>query len=134
MKGITITAKLHATQFSYHHECDLLRFSKTRQLWSLKAAFTIAFFAALNHNYYNKERTLKNRKPLEIQQLRIITFWTCSSKLLFPKRSTKMIDGSEERKRQLALDFIIRVFLKGAVKYESGQCKTDCKMQTAQWE
>ena len=43
-----------------------------------------------------------------------------------------MIDGSEERKRQLALDFIIRVFLKGAVKYESGQCKTDCKMQTAQ--
>ena len=35
-----------------------------------------------------------------------------------------MIDGSEERKRQLALDFIIRVFLKGAVKYESGQCKT----------
>ena len=99
-----ITAKLHATQFSYHHECDLLCFSKTRELWSKKAAFTIAFFAALNHNYDNKERTLKNRKRLEIQQSQTMTFWTCYSKLLFPKRSTKMIDGSEERKRQLAFE------------------------------
>ena len=31
-------------------------------------------------------------------------FWTRLSKFLFPKRSAKMIDGSEERKRQLAFE------------------------------
>ena len=33
-----------------------------------------------------------------------MTFWTRWGKLLFPKRSAKMIDGSEERKRQLAFE------------------------------
>ena len=33
-----------------------------------------------------------------------MTFWTHWSKLLFPKRSAKIIDGSEKRKRQLAFD------------------------------
>ena len=39
--------------------CRLLRFSKTHNLWSLKAAFTITFFAAVNHHYDHKQRTLK---------------------------------------------------------------------------
>ena len=99
------------SQFSYHHKCDLLRFSKTRELWNLKAAFTTAVFAALNHNYDNRERTLKNRKRLEIQQSQTITFWTCWSKLLLPKRSIKMIDGSQERKRQVGFELHnLRVF------------------------
>ena len=38
----------------------LLCFSKTRELWNLKAAFTIAFFAAVNHSFYHKQRTLKH--------------------------------------------------------------------------
>ena len=33
----------------------LLRFSQTRKLLSSKAAFTIVFFAAVNHNYDHKQ-------------------------------------------------------------------------------
>ena len=33
-----------------------------------------------------------------------MTFWTSYSKVLFPKRSTKKIDGSEKYKRQLAFE------------------------------
>ena len=32
-----------------------------RKLWSLRVAFTIAFFTAVNHNYDHKQRTLKHR-------------------------------------------------------------------------
>ena len=42
----------------------LLCFSKTCELWSSKAAFTIAFFAAVNHNIYfydSKQQTSKYR-------------------------------------------------------------------------
>ena len=39
----------------------LLRFSQACELLSSKAAFTIAFFAAVNHNYDHKQRTLKHR-------------------------------------------------------------------------
>ena len=39
----------------------LLRFSQTGELLSSKAALTIAFFAAANHNYDPKQRTLKHR-------------------------------------------------------------------------
>ena len=38
----------------------LLCFQK-HKLWSLKAAFTIAFFTAINHNYDHKQQTLKQR-------------------------------------------------------------------------
>ena len=37
----------------------LLHFSKTQELWSLKAAFTIAFFAAVNYDH--TQRTLKKK-------------------------------------------------------------------------
>ena len=30
----------------------LLRFSKTHELWSSKATFTVAFFTAVNHNFF----------------------------------------------------------------------------------
>ena len=39
----------------------LLRFSQTCELLRSKAAFTIAFFAAVNHNDDHKQRTLKHR-------------------------------------------------------------------------
>ena len=35
----------------------LLRFSQTCELYSSKAAFTIAFFAAVNYNYDHKQQT-----------------------------------------------------------------------------
>ena len=34
-----------------------------------------------------------------------MTFRTHLSKVLFPKRSAKMTDGSDKRKRQLAFEF-----------------------------
>ena len=42
-----------------------------------------------------------------------MTFWTHLSKVLFPERSSKMIDSSEKRKHQLAFELqISRVFEK----------------------
>ena len=92
----------------------LLRFSKTQEQWKSKAAFTIAFFTTVNHNYNHKQWTLKHwntkqRSKFTNHQSQTMTFWTCWGKFLFPERSSKMIYGSEKRKRQR------RVFLKSAV-------------------
>ena len=45
-------------------------------------------------------------KRIEIRQSQIttMTFWTRWSDLLFPKRITKMIDGSKKHKHQLAFE------------------------------
>ena len=40
----------------------LLRFSLTRQHWSLEVNFPIAFFAAFNQNYRHKQWTIKHTK------------------------------------------------------------------------
>ena len=110
----------------------LLRFSQTCELSSSKAAFTIAFFAAANHNYDHKQRTLKRRNTQNgskstNHQSQSMTFWTRISKVLFPKRSAKMIDCSENANTNWLLNFRIRVFLKSAentkemqVLYEPG--------------
>ena len=84
----------------------LLRFSKTHELWSSKATFTIAFFTAVNHNYDHKQRTLKHRNTQNgskstNHKSQTMTFWTRWSKFLFPKSSSKMIDGCKKRIRQL---------------------------------
>ena len=42
-------------------------FTNTRTLWSSKAAFRIAFFAVVNHNYVHKQRTLKAHKSYAYQ-------------------------------------------------------------------
>ena len=47
-----------------------------------------------------------------------MAFWTRLSKVLFPKKSPKMIDGSEKHKQLLAFDFRVRMFLKNAVSCE----------------
>jgi len=41
--------------------CTLLRFSQTCELLRSKAAFTTTFFAAVNHSYDHKQRTLKHK-------------------------------------------------------------------------
>ena len=46
--------------------------------------------------------TQKHTKRIEIHQLQITNLHLL--KLLFPKRSVKMIDGSEKRKRQLVFE------------------------------
>ena len=92
----------HLVMFCY----PLLRFSKTHELWSSKATFTIAFFTAVNHNYDHKQRTLKRRNTQNgskstNHKSQTMTFWTRWSKFLFPKSSAKMIDGCKKRIRQL---------------------------------
>ena len=52
----------------------------------------------------NEPWNTESTKRIEIRQSQTMTFWTRWSKLLFPKRCAKMIDGSEKRKRQLAFE------------------------------
>ena len=86
---------------------NLLCISQTHELLSSKATFTILFFAAVNHNYDPKQWTLKHRntqngsKPTN-HRSQTMTFFTHLSKVLFPKKSNKMIDGREKSKCQLA--------------------------------
>ena len=56
-----------------------------------------------------KQRTLKHRNTQNGSKCtnnrsQTTIFWPLVSKFLFPKRSTKTIDGSEDRKRQLAFE------------------------------
>ena len=88
---------------------NLLPFSQTCELLSSKAAFTIVFFSAVNHNYDHEQQTLKHRNTQNgskstNHKSQTLTFWTCQSKVLFSKRSAKMIDGSEKRNCQLAFE------------------------------
>ena len=99
--------KISSSQYMQY----LLHFSKTQKQWKSKAAFTIAFFATVNPNYSHKKRALEHTTQIKIHQSPItnhqsqtMTFWTCWSKFLFPERSSKMIDGSEKRKRQLVFE------------------------------
>ena len=59
----------------------LLRFWQTCELLRLKDAFIIAFFAAVNHNYDHKKRTLKHRNTQNgskstNHKSQTMTFWT----------------------------------------------------------
>ena len=50
--------------------------------------------------------TQKHKKPIEIDQSQITNLDLLNplKQVLFPKRSVKMIDGSEKRKRQLVFE------------------------------
>ena len=69
--------------------------------WTLnfKSQFTIfiASFLCCQSEEMNHE-TQKLTKRIKIHQSQTMTFWTFWSKLLFPKRSAKMIDSSKECK------------------------------------
>ena len=97
-KGLTDSDRLH-WDFT-------VLFTNMRTL-KFKATFTIAFFAAVNHNYDHKQRTLKQKhtKRIEIHQSQIttMTFWTREVKLSF-LRPVKMIDSSEKRNRRFACE------------------------------
>ena len=62
-----------------------------------------------NHNYDHKQWTLKHRNTQHglkstNHRSQTLTFWTRLSKALFPKRSVKIIDGSEKCKCQLVFE------------------------------
>ena len=79
--------------------CHLLYFSK--KVEKLRAKRPKAWKHA--NSEVQKQRTLKhrvrntkNRSKYTNHKSQTMTFWTCWSKLLFPKRSAKMIDGRTE--------------------------------------
>ena len=93
---------------------NLLRFSKTWEHWISNAA--VFFFAVVNHNYDHEHQTLKHRNTQNWSKStnhksQTMTFWTRWSKRLCPKKSAKMIDGSEKRERQLALELLQRLLV-----------------------
>jgi len=72
-----------------------------------------SFFAVVNHNYDHEHQTLKHRNTQNgskstNHKSQTMTFLTRRSKRLCPMKSAKMIDGSEKRKRQLALELLQR--------------------------
>ena len=101
--------------FSY---ISLLRFSKTRKLWSSNAAFTIAFYTAVNHNYEHKQLTLKqwntqNGSNSANHKSQTMTFWTRWSFLRGPLR---WLTAAKNANVSWLLNFRICVFLKRLVK------------------
>ena len=81
-----ITGRIARVQFNFTLERKvktgaLLRFSQTCELSSSKAAFTIAFFATVNHSYDHRQRTLKNTNTQNgskstNHKSQTMTFWT----------------------------------------------------------
>ena len=108
---IDISKYLKLENFVYY--CSLLCFSITPKPWNLKASWhlhltplsiVITITQAMNLET-QIHKTDWNPQPM--------TFWPCSSQRPFPKRSTKMIDSSEE------LNFRFCVFLKSRVNWPS---------------
>ena len=109
----------HLVMFCY----PLLRFSKTHELWSSKATFTIAFFTAVNHNYDHKQRTLKRRNTQNgskstNHKSQTMTFSTRWSKFLFPKSSAKMIGWLQKTYTSVAFWTSEFEFLKSVVSLD----------------
>ena len=69
----------------------------------LRFSLPSIIFTITSNEPWNTESHTTDRNP-PITNHKTVTFWTRWSKLLFPKRSAKMIDGSEKRKRQLAFE------------------------------
>ena len=57
-----------------------------------------------------------------------MTFWTRLIKVLFPKKTARMIDGREKRKRQLAFELQnLRIFEKRSLDpYTYSYCNVRC--------
>ena len=78
-------------------------------------------FVAINLNYDHKQQTLKHRNAQNVSKStnhrsQTMTFWTHLSKVLFPKKSSKMVDGRVKRKHQLTFELqSFLVFLRSAV-------------------
>ena len=114
----------HATErySRLHNHSTLLCFSQTRETLKLKKLPSqYALFDAINHNYNHKQQTLKHRNAQNLSKStdhrsQTMSFWTHLSKVLFPKKSSKMVDGRVKRKHQLTFELqSFLVFLRRAV-------------------
>ena len=83
----------------------------------VKASFTTAFFAAVNHNYDHKQRTLKHRNTQNgskstNHKSQPMTFWTCC----FLRGPLRWLTAAKNVIVSWLLNFRIRVFVNSAVK------------------
>ena len=99
-------------------------FTNMRTL-KLKATFTIAFFAAVNHNYDQKQRTLKHRNSQNglkstSQKSQSMTFWTrFKVKFCFLRGPLKWFATAKIAIISWLLNFRICMFVKSAVRGKS---------------
>ena len=79
------------------------------------------FFAAVNHNNYDhKQRTLKHRNTQNgsksaNHKSENMNFWTCKSKVLFPRGPLRWLMAAKNAIVSWLLNFRIRLFVKRAV-------------------
>ena len=99
----------------------LLRFSKTPKLWSSKAAFTIMFFATINHNYDHKQPTLKRKNTHIRPKKRPITnhkpspFEPAEISFCFLRGPLRWLTAAKNANVSWLLNFRIHVFMKSIV-------------------
>ena len=84
----------------------------------------IAFFAAVNHNYDHKQRTLKQRNTQNgskstNHKSQTMTFWTCEVKLSFLRGLLRWLTAAKNAIVAWLLNFRIRTFVKRAVNRRS---------------
>ena len=91
----------------------LLCFSKTQPPSQLHFSLPSIITTITSNEPWNTG-THKTDRKFTNHQSQAMTFWTCWSKFLFPERSTKMIDGSENANVSWLLNFGIHMFLKSA--------------------
>ena len=107
----------------------LLRFSQTCELWSSKAAFTIAFFTDVNHNYDHKQRTLKHRNTQNgsnppITNHKPWPFEPVKVKFCFLRGPLRWLTAAKNAIVSWLLNFRIRMFVKSALKRASIKPRT----------
>ena len=98
------------TQENFVYHCSLPCLSITRKSWKASWHLHLTLLSIIILLQSHKQWTLKHKTDWKSQTM---TFTPCSSQHPFPKRSTKMIDSSEE------LNFRFCVFLKSIVNWAS---------------
>ena len=107
----------HLVMFCY----PLLHFSKTHELWSSKATFTIAFFSAVNHNYDHKQQTLKHRNTQNESKSTNHKLWPFEPigvNFCFLRGLLRRLMAAKNACVSCLLDFRICVFLKSSVSLD----------------
>ena len=131
MEGSLVCPRYPAGRANFSY-ISSLRFLKTRELWSSNAAFAIAFYAAVNHNYDHKQQTMKhwntqngsnstNHKPWTFELVKVNFF--------FLRDPLRWLTAAKNANVSWLLNFRIRVFsVKSAVKDEVSDYMTNTKV------
>ena len=97
-------------------------FTNMQKFKSSKAAFAIAFFAVVNHNYYHKQRTLKHRNTQnrwKSTNHKPGPFEPVKEKFCFLRGPLRWLTAGKNAIVSWLLNFRICVFVKSAVNSSS---------------